>query len=310
MMDATLYRYSLPLTQAIEIRGHRMEAREGLLLKWGKNWGEIAPLPGLSRETLEEASAEAIVCLKSAKQGRHLAPQLPSVQFGFDCARRNWPKSLKSPHSPYILLLGSPEEIVWGWREWLYDYPTKAKIKVGRYPMRDEIAMIRELCRLAPKLKLILDANQGWSREEAWTFMSHLNPANLEYVEDPCASFEDVRTVAGHTGIPVALDELLSTELPWENFSQLKGLVIKPTLIGSLDKCKALVERGHALGIKVILSSCYESQVGNRLLTQLAGEWAPEQAPGLDTLRYLAGSLLNRETGEVDESRLEVLWQG
>ena len=175
--------------------------------------------------------------------------------------------------------------------------------------MRDEIAMVRELCRLAPKLKLILDANGGWTREEAWTFMSHLNAANIEYIEDPCASFVDVHAVANHTGIPVALDELLSTDKSWEPFPQLKAIVIKPTLIGSLGRCKALIDKAHASGLKVIISSCYESQLGNRQLAQLASEWAPEQAPGLDTLRYFTTNVLKAETLHVDEQQLELLWQ-
>ena len=220
-MKASLYRYRLPLSQPIQFHDQQISVREGLLLKWESSWGEIAPLPGFSKETLAEAEAEALLCLKALKMGRPLEPQLPSVQFGFDCSRRQWPAKMNAPHSPYILLLGSPDEIIWGWREWLYDYPAKAKLKVARHPMRDEVAMVRELCRMAPKLKLILDANCGWTREEAWTFMSHLNAANIEYIEDPCARLEDIRAVASHTGIPVALDVLLSLEPRWEPFPQL-----------------------------------------------------------------------------------------
>ena len=309
-MKASLYRYRLPLSQPLQFHDRQISVREGLLLKWENSWGEIAPLPGFSKETLDEAEAEALLCLKGLKQGRHVEPLLPSVQFGFDCARRQWPLKMNAPHSPYILLLGTPDEVVWSWREWLYDYPAKAKVKVARHSMRDEIAMVRELCRLAPKLKLILDANGSWTREEAWTFMSHLNAANIEYIEDPCANFVDVHAVATHTGIPVALDELLSTDKSWEPFPQLKALVIKPTLIGNLGKCKALVDKAHKLGLKVVRSSCYESQLGNRLLAQLASEWAPEQAPGLDTLRYFTASLFKGDTLAVDESQLEVVWQG
>ncbi len=60
----------------------------------------------------------------------------------------------------------------------------------------------------------------------------------------------------------------------------------------------------------MVISSCYESQLGNRLLAQLASEWAPEQAPGLDTLRYFTASLFKGDTLAVDESQLEVVWQG
>lgn len=309
MMKASLYRYRLPLSQPLQFHDRQISVREGLLLKWENSWGEIAPLPGFSKETLDEAEAEALLCLKGLKQGRHVEPLLPSVQFGFDCAQRQWPSKMNAPHSPYILLLGSPDEVVWSWREWLYDYPAKAKVKVARHAMRDEVAMVRELCRLAPKLKLILDANCGWTREEAWTFMSHLNAANIEYIEDPCARLEDIRAVAGHTGIPIALDELLSLEPHWEPFPQLKAIIIKPMLIGSLARCKALVDKAHATGLKVVFSSCYESQLGNRLLAQLASEWAPEQAPGLDTLRYFTTNILQSDTLAVDEQQLELLWQ-
>lgn len=307
-MIISLYRYRLPLSQPLRFRDQQIQEREGLLLKWNNSWGEIAPLPGFSNETLAQAQAEALLCLRSLKQGLPIEPQLPSVQFGFDCAKRTWPVQMNAPHAPYVLLLGTPDEVIWNWREWLYDYPPKAKLKVARHPMRDEIAMVRELCRMAPKLKLVLDANGGWTREEAWTFMSHLNAANIDYIEDPCARIDDIRAVASHTGIPVAFDEILSTQPDWEPFPQLKALIIKPTLIGSLNRCKALVDRAHSLGMKVILSSCYESQLGNRLLAQLASEWAPEQAPGIDTLRYFAQSLLSGNSLNVDESQLELLW--
>lgn len=318
-LQAALYRYRLPLSQPIRFHDQTLSVREGLLLQWEESWGEIAPLPGFSQETLAEAEAEALLCLNSLRQGRHLAPQLPSVQFGFDCALRNWPPHLNTAHAPYLLLLGTPDEITWSWREWLYEYPARAKLKVARHAMRDELAMIRELCRLAPRLKLILDANGGWTREEAWTFMRHLNVANIDYIEDPCAALEDVRAVASHTGIPVALDELLVQHPDWEPFPQLKALVLKPMLIGSLARCKAQIDRAHQLGLRVIISSCYESQLGNRLLAQLASEWAPEQAPGLDTLRYFTGNLLRGEPGNataheangltVDTRQLELLWQ-
>ena len=52
----------------------------------------------------------------------------------------------------------------------------------------------------------------------------------------------------------------------------------------------------------------HESQLGNRLLALLATEWSPEQAPGLDTLRYFNGSVLD-DKQQVDVSKLQVVWQ-
>ena len=51
-MTARLYSYKLPL------KNLPWKEREGLILEWNGNWGEIAPLPGFSRESLAEAKAE------------------------------------------------------------------------------------------------------------------------------------------------------------------------------------------------------------------------------------------------------------
>ena len=90
-MKLALYRYQLPFTQPLTFHGKVEVAREGLLVRVDKGWGEISPLPGFSKETLAEAQAEALACLEQLAQGQPIAPLLPSVQFGFDCARRIWP---------------------------------------------------------------------------------------------------------------------------------------------------------------------------------------------------------------------------
>ncbi len=71
-MVAKLYSYALKTNSA------KWPIRKGLLLEWDGGWGEIAPLPGFSSETLEEAREEILSLLP------HLAsanPRLPSVQF-------------------------------------------------------------------------------------------------------------------------------------------------------------------------------------------------------------------------------------
>jgi len=64
-----LYKYSLPLVKPLYVCGNKVDFREGLLLQIQtaqdyEGWGEIAPLPYLSSETLEE-SLEQIQSLKA-----------------------------------------------------------------------------------------------------------------------------------------------------------------------------------------------------------------------------------------------------
>ena len=306
-MTLALYRYHLPFTQPLTFHGKVEVAREGLLVRIDDGWGEIAPLRGFSRETLAEAQAETLASLAQLARGQAIAPVLPSVQFGLDCARRHWPAQAASLPEPYPLIQGSPQELLKNWKIWLHETPLKAKLKVARYPMHDELALIRLLLDRRPTLKLVLDANQGWTREEAWAFCGHLDPNRIEYLEDVCANFDDIAFVAARTGMPMALDELLAQGKPWQPIPQLKALVLKPTLLGALANSEALVARARELRLKVIVSSCFESGVGLGQLARLAGEWAPDQAPGLDTRRWMTGDLLDKQ-GQPDLSLLEPLF--
>ena len=59
-----LYRYSLPLRRPLTLKGVTLQRREGLLLRLSgddgsEGWGETAPLPGFSEESLDEATVQA-----------------------------------------------------------------------------------------------------------------------------------------------------------------------------------------------------------------------------------------------------------
>ena len=57
-----LYRYELPFSEPLKLKGTLLRSREGLLLQLQADeggelgWGESSPLPGFSRESLAEAA--------------------------------------------------------------------------------------------------------------------------------------------------------------------------------------------------------------------------------------------------------------
>lgn len=296
-MTRALYRYSLALTKPLVLNGQRRTQREGLLVGIDGQWGEIAPLPGFSQETLAEAEAEVLACLAALERGEPASPRLPSVQFGLDCARRAWPEHLPEAVAPYPLLQGTPAhvmiEIEVRLKAWRAAPPERLKLKVARYPLDEELALIKRLSERLPTTRLILDANGGFSREQAMRFCAGLPAGQIDYLEEPCGELADTLTVAEATGVPFALDETLSRKRPWPPHPQLAALVIKPTLIGTLSACQALVARARALGLRVVVSSSFESELGLGVLSRLAREWAPNEPPGLDTAGWLAGRVTN-----------------
>ncbi|WP_375056663.1 o-succinylbenzoate synthase [Zobellella sp. DQSA1] len=305
-MRLALYRYCLPLARPLVLRGRRLDERAGLLLQLGSGWGEVAPLPGFSRESLDEAQAEASHCLGILAAGGVPAPRLPSVCFGLACARRAWPERPPPLPAPYPLLPDDPEARAVVTANWRERTPAVAKLKVARGPLAEELAQIRRLCRDFPALQLVLDANRGWTRAQALAFGRSLDPARILYLEDPCETVADMALVAARTGLAVALDEPLARGDAWHPFAGLAALVLKPTLLGGPDRCARLVGRARRHGLRVIVSSSFESGLGLAQLAGLAAEWAPGQAPGLDTAGWLAADVLGAD-GRPDPARLECL---
>ncbi|MBT2774753.1 o-succinylbenzoate synthase [Halomonas sp. ISL-60] len=309
-MQLALYRYSLPFRQPLIFKGNRLVNREGLLVCINGQWGEIASLPGFSTETLADAEAESLACLATMQRGEKATPTLPSVQFGFDCAQRQWPANLPAPLPPYPLLQGVPRELMLGLdnivASWGALPPFRLKLKVARYAMAEELALINQFAIRLPTTKLILDANGGWTREEAQRFCMRLPLKQIDYLEEPCAAFADTIAVAEATGVSIALDETLSRQEEWVCHPQIKALVIKPTLIGSLNACEALVQRASDCNLRVVISSSFESDLGLGLLSRLASEWAPDEPPGLDTGHWFTERVATT-AGEVMTENLHCL---
>lgn len=106
-------------------------------------------------------------------------------------------------------------------------------------------------------------------------------PAGLDYLEEPCASAAEIPQFHRATGIPVALDETLDDHLregggagdllPSIAASEgVVALVVKPSVVGGIEACGALASRAREDGLRVILSSAFESSAGLAAIAALA----------------------------------------
>ncbi|MDU4093269.1 MAG: o-succinylbenzoate synthase, partial [Pantoea sp.] len=91
MRKAKLWRYAIPMESGVLLRDRRLTQREGLLVMLQQHdrqgWGEIAPLPGFSGETLEQAQQACESWLSQWLAAQPVAESLlPSVAFGLSCA--------------------------------------------------------------------------------------------------------------------------------------------------------------------------------------------------------------------------------
>ncbi len=321
-----IFRYRLPLTAPLPLAGGVLHEREGLLLRiesgsgsWG--WGDAAPLPGFSRESIEDAVTEAVswaVRLPGAgfdASGDSLESWLgeaartasPSVRFGLETALSSLARRTGHATAGELecldgavpvngLLAGSREQVLADARRLLDEGCRAVKLKVGSRPVEEDVELTKAVRSvIGDRASLRLDANRGWSLEQAVAFGRESGGAKIEYMEEPLREPAQLRELFDATGIPVALDESLLELRPddLEGRHEVGAVVLKPTLLGGLARAREWVAKASALDIRPVVSGCFESGVGLLALARLARASTEDAVPaGLDTYRWLAADVV------------------
>ncbi|POY60740.1 o-succinylbenzoate synthase [Pectobacterium versatile] len=322
MRQVTLYRYSVPMEAGVVLRNQRLKTRDGLIVRLQDGerlgWGEIAPLPEFSVETLAEAESAALEQLQSLAAGQAFSDDLPpSVAFGLSCAQAELEQRLPqaADYRKAPLCSGDPDELF----EMLQAMPGEkvAKIKVGLYEAVRDGMIVNVLLEALPDLKLRLDANRSWTRAKADGFARYVAPSlrsRIAFLEEPCKTREESREFARETGINIAWDESVrEADFRVEAEPGVSAIVIKPTLVGSLARCQQLVQETHQAGLTAVISSSIESSLGLTQLARLAHWLTPDTVPGLDTLDLMQAQVIQRWPDSalplLAAEQLDVVWQ-
>ncbi|OKP05575.1 o-succinylbenzoate synthase [Xenorhabdus eapokensis] len=301
MRKATLYQFSLPMEAGIILRYQRLKTRDGFLVHLQENgrdgWGEISPLPEFSHETLEQAKESALEWLQQWCLGMQPEERdLPSVAFGTSCAlaelRGELPETASYRKVP--LCTGDPDDVIRRLGEMTGQ--KIAKVKVGLYEAVRDGMVVNVMLEAMPDLQLRLDANRSWTRTKAEGFVKYVNPDyrhRIAFIEEPCKTQEESLVFARETGIAIAWDESVrEADFTLEAQEGVSAIIIKPTLIGSIDRCRQLIIKAHQSGIEAVISSSIESSFGLTQLARLAQWLTPDSLPGLDTLDLIQSQLI------------------
>jgi len=247
--ELTFFRYALPMRDG--------SVREGALVCTEEmGWGEAAPLPGWSIETLDE------VCL-FLRNGTGEAPA--SVRCALEAAdAAAWP--LHHERVPAnALLRGSEEEMLAQARCALANGCDCLKIKTETIKAGMLREFLRSILRDAPGgCRLRLDPNRAWGFDETLRVAESLADLPISYIEEPLREPGRLPELISKCSVPIALDETLRDIRPrdMEIYKGVAALVLKPTLMGGFAVCRQFAEAGSALGMLPVVSSCYESGVG------------------------------------------------
>lgn len=170
------------------------------------------------------------------------------------------------------------------------------KIKVAAGPLAGDVARVAAVREALPEARIRVDANGGWSLEEATQAFEALAPLRLEYAEQPCATVEDLAELRRRElGVPIAADESIrkaSDPLRVRDAGAADFAVLKVQPLGGAAACLRIAAQ---LGLPVVISSAVESSVGLAMGAAVAAALPNTPlACGLETGRLLGGDLTSQ----------------
>ena len=246
--------------------------RSGVLLQGSAGWGEWSPFPEYRRPEIDAWWAAAV-----------------------ESATLPWPAPVRDsvPVNSIVPAVG-PE--VAG-RFALAGGCRTAKVKVAEpsQTLADDLARVEAVRdALGPHGRVRVDANGAWGVDEALAAIRQLARFDLEYVEQPCASVEELaelrlRLARAGVQVPIVADESIRRADDPGRVVALGAAdvaVLKVQPLGGVRRCLQLAEQ---LGLPVVVSSAIETSVGIAAGVALAA--ALPQLPyacGLNTLALLS----------------------
>ena len=172
------------------------------------------------------------------------------------------------------------------------------KVKVGDN-LSEDIVRLARIRSLGRDVNIRIDVNGLWSVEQALTnlYAFYENVGHFEYVEQPCATIEEMRELKSKIQIPlkIAADEVIRKAadpfaIDLTGAADIVMLKVQP--LGGIARARAIAEH-HKL--PVVVSSALESAVGI--------QYGLELAASLEDLDYdcglATGSLMSVDVAEL-----------
>lgn len=224
----------IALPMKTKFRG--ITVREVALIKGPHGWGEFSPF-------LEYDDAESAPWLASAIEAATTPkPKLyrTSVAINGTIPALNEPADLKRVVDSFPGV-------------------SSFKVKVGN-DLAEDLARVNVIRNLQPQAKIRIDVNGLWSVDQAEAFLSAVG--DIEYVEQPCATIEELRELKGRTSVKIVGDEVLrkaADPFAIDFTGAIDYLMLKVQPLGGIKRAHALAEHHN---LPVVVSSALESAIG------------------------------------------------
>ncbi len=326
--------YRLGLVSPLNAAHGVLNQRDGVLFSISDGvhcgWGEAAPMPGWSSETLADcrkvleaaasrlaecdrvddpgvtailaelearpharaAVAGAVLDLTAQDRGVSVASVLGGFEAGSGAAL---------PQSVAVNGLVShvePTQVAAAAADLVADGITAIKLKVAvADPAVDLARVAAARTAIGDRVELRLDANGGWDVETAIATLRAMVEYNVSFCEEPTSGIDGIAAVGAAGVVPVAVDESAVTvdDIAAALRTEVIGVaIVKPQALGGPDKAMAAVALLEEFGADGVVTTMIDSAVGVSHAAHVAAAALPLAAHGLHTSHLLEDDVAPR----------------
>ncbi|WP_026769347.1 mandelate racemase/muconate lactonizing enzyme family protein [Asinibacterium sp. OR53] len=184
------------------------------------------------------------------------------------------------------------------------------KVKLGKDPATD-IERIRQIRQsIGGDIRLRIDANQGWSYEEALNILTALSGYGIEFCEQPMRKWNDewLPELCRRSPIPIMADESVFTHHDAERLIRNKAchyINIKFAKSGGIQEARQINRVAESNGISCMLGGMLESRLA--LTAKVHFAMAHDNIRFYDLDTCLLGHLTDPVTGGVSYQGMQLL---
>ena len=302
----TLARLNVPMHHAIKTPIGVIAAACNVVVKIDTDngitgWGETSPMPAITGDSQDScyAISQALGQLLKGKDPlaiednmtalRRFCPSATSAMAAFDMAL--YDIAAKAANMPLYQFLGGQQreletdhtigiqdtvaQTVSRAKELVEQGFNTIKLKTGRSGLEDvqHVAAVRDA--LGDSINLRIDCNQGWTLQEALANLRHMEPLNIEYVEQPLAAWdtEGFTRIRQLSPTPVCADESVFSHIDALKLIKANAvdfINIKLVKSGGIHTALKINNIAEAAGIQCMIGCFGESRLGLSAAAHLA----------------------------------------
>jgi L-alanine-DL-glutamate epimerase-like enolase superfamily enzyme len=269
-------------------------------------WGEVCPLGSTYLPAHAEGARAALRELASAVLGLDPA-NLALVNERMDAALRGhayakspldvacWDLLGQSCGQPVCMLLGGRRQerfplymaVPLGRPADMAAYVTERRaegihrfqVKIGGDPAEDAERVQQVLAETSDEDLVVADANGGWRLQDALAAVRLLERLPRLFLEQPCPSLEECRSVRSITALPMVLDEIVDdvpSLLAAVDIGGIAAINLKISKVGGLTHARTLRDVAEALGVSLTIEDTWGGDVTTAAVSHLAASTRPE----------------------------------